>query len=210
MNKFEHNFVYNTYNTIADHFSETRSYVWPNIKKYIDNIEIGSNIADIGCGNGKNMYREDCNMIGVDFCEKFVEICKNKNKNVIVGNCVNIPLKSNTYDYTLCIAVLHHLSDNLRRIQCLDELIRITKIKGKLLVQVWDYEGNTHRSPNKDAMIKWNLQKKYADTKQNIEINRFYHLFSENELIDMVKDKNVKILNYYNSHNNWVIELEKI
>ena len=95
MNEFEHNFVYNTYNTIAVHFSETRSYVWPNIKKYIDNIEIGSNIADIGCGNGKNMYREDCNMIGVDFCEKFVEICKNKNKHVIVGNCVNIPLKSN-------------------------------------------------------------------------------------------------------------------
>ena len=55
-------------------------------------------------------------------------------------------------------------------------------------------------------MIKWNLQK----NKKNIQIDRFYHLFSKNELIQMFEYKNVKILDYYNSHNNWVIELQKI
>ena len=37
-------------------------------------------------------------MIGIDFCEKFVEICQNKQKNVIMGNCLKIPLKSNSID----------------------------------------------------------------------------------------------------------------
>jgi len=206
MNSIEEKYVYNTYCKIAEHFNKTRHYVWPNIKKYIDNIEKGSFIADIGCGNGKNMYRNDCYTVGVDFCDKFVEICKQKQQNVIVGNCLDIPLESNYFDYTLCIAVLHHLSNYKRRMKCIDELIRITKKNGKILIQVWDYEGNTHRSKTKNAMIKWNLQK----NKKNIHIDRFYHLFSKNELIEMHESKNVKILDYYNSHNNWVIELQKI
>ena len=57
LDSLEKKYVYETYNTIANHFDKTRSYVWPNIKKYIDTIKANSIVADIGCGNGKNMYR---------------------------------------------------------------------------------------------------------------------------------------------------------
>ena len=211
MNHLENKYVYETYNKIAEHFSNTRNYVWQNIKEYINKIESNSVIADIGCGNGKNMYRDDCYMIGIDFCEKFVEICQNKQKNVIMGNCLKIPLKSNSIDITLNIAVLHHLSTKERRIKVINELIRITKPNGKILIQVWAYESDRGKKQGvQDAMIKWNLQKKYNGEKQNIEIDRYYYLFTKNELPNMIPLDKVKIVDYYNSHDNWVIELIKI
>ena len=207
MNDFERKYVYDTYTKIALHFNSTRHYVWPNIKKYIDNIPKDSNIADIGCGNGKNMYRDDCSMIGVDFCDEFVKLCKFKGKNVIKGNCLKIPLKSNYYDVVLNIAVLHHLSSVDRRIDAINELIRIAKHKGKILIQVWGFESK--RSDTQDAMIEWNLKKKFNKEKKEIKINRYYYLFKNDELKKLIPLEKVNILNYYNSHNNWVIELEK-
>lgn len=207
MNAFEKEHVYDTYTKIALHFNSTRHYVWPNIKEYIDKIPSKSKIADIGCGNGKNMYRNDCTMIGIDFCEEFVSLCQSKGKNVIQGNCLKIPLESNCYDFVLNIAVLHHLSSKERRIEAINELIRITKPNGKLLIQVWGFESK--RSDTQDAMIEWNLNKKFNKEKKVVKINRYYYLFKDDELKNLIPLDKVKILNYYNSHNNWVIELEK-
>ena len=209
MNNLERDYVYDTYNVIGEHFSNTRHYVWPNVKSYIDKIEPGSLIADIGCGNGKNMYRDDCVIQGLDFCDKFVEICKKKNKNVILGNCISTPFKDNSFDYTLSVAVIHHLSTSSRRLKAIEELIRITKPGGKIFIQVWGY--SCKKSEKQDAMIEWNLQKKYIDGgKKNIKINRYYYLFMDNELKEMIPTDKVKILKYYDSYNNWIAELVKI
>ena len=208
MESKEQEHVLNTYNLIADHFSNTRHYVWPNVKNFIDSIIPGSLVADIGCGNGKNMYRKDCDNIGLDFCEKFVEICKSKKKKAILANCVSIPFQDNKFDVTLSIAVLHHLSTKERRQKGLDELIRITKPGGKIMVQVWGFESG--KSDEQDAMIHWNLQKKYSDHKKSVIIDRYYYLFKGDELKQMIPEDKVRIIKYYNTHDNWVAELQKL
>ena len=43
------------YNKIANDFSRTRYKVWDGVKQFLDTIPVDSKIADIGCGNGKNM-----------------------------------------------------------------------------------------------------------------------------------------------------------
>ena len=58
-------------------------------------------------------------------------------------------------------------------------------------------------------MIEWNLNKKFNKEKKVVKINRYYYLFKDDELKNLIPLDKVKILNYYNSHNNWVIELEK-
>jgi ubiquinone/menaquinone biosynthesis C-methylase UbiE len=45
--------VYEVYEKIAPHFSNTRYKPWPKIKAYLDSLPEGSLNADIGCGNGK-------------------------------------------------------------------------------------------------------------------------------------------------------------
>jgi len=133
----EQDYVYKTYDVIADHFSETRFSVWQNVKIFLNSVKSGSLIADIGCGNGKNMFRPDCVFHGLDTCQKFVNICNSKGLDTRVGNCTDIPFNTNTYNATICIAVVHHLSKIKDRKKCIQELIRITKPDGKILIQVW-------------------------------------------------------------------------
>jgi alkylated DNA repair protein alkB family protein 8 len=45
--------VYEVYEKIAPHFSNTRYKPWPKIAKYLESLPIGSFNIDIGCGNGK-------------------------------------------------------------------------------------------------------------------------------------------------------------
>ena len=45
--------VYEVYEKIAPHFSNTRYKPWPKIADFINGQADGSIIADIGCGNGK-------------------------------------------------------------------------------------------------------------------------------------------------------------
>ena len=53
-----------------------------------------------------------------------IEYIRYKNENIL-------------YDYVMCIAVIHHLSNKERRKQAIKELLRITKKDGKILIYVW-------------------------------------------------------------------------
>ncbi len=46
-----------------------------------------------------------------------------------------IPMRSNSCDVAICIAVMHHLSSTPRRLQCLRELSRTVKPGGRINVQ---------------------------------------------------------------------------
>lgn len=49
----ENTHVHKVYENIASHFSETRHKPWPGVLNYIQSLEVGSILVDIGCGNGK-------------------------------------------------------------------------------------------------------------------------------------------------------------
>lgn len=194
--------VKNTYEQIASHFSETRHHVWPPVKKYIDSFESNSLVADIGCGNGKNMYRQDCEFIGLDFCSNFTEICYEKGLSSVVADSLNLPLKDNLFDYTMSVAVIHHLDSESKRLQAIQELIRITKPGGKVFISVWALkqpENSKRKFIQADNMVEWN---KYGK-----KFYRFYHIFEDQELYDLCSD--FKTEDYIYSAGNWSIVLIK-
>jgi len=41
------------YEEICNHFSETRHKQWPNVTKFLESLEEGTLLLDVGCGNGK-------------------------------------------------------------------------------------------------------------------------------------------------------------
>lgn len=45
--------VYEVYEKIAPHFSNTRYKPWPNVVKFLNELPDCSIVADVGCGNGK-------------------------------------------------------------------------------------------------------------------------------------------------------------
>lgn len=46
------------YEEISNHFSETRHKRWPNVTKFLESLEEGTLLLDVGCGNGKYLCRD--------------------------------------------------------------------------------------------------------------------------------------------------------
>ena len=195
-----------TYNTISTHFSKTRYNIWNCVKLFLDNIEKNAIIGDIGCGNGKNMvYRDDCEFYGCDFSVELVKICKSKGLNVITGDILNIPYKNNMFDNTICIAVIHHLSDIEKRKESIKELLRVTKKGGKILILVWAFE------QEKNSKRKFLEQENFIDWKdknKNLLGKRYYYVFKKNELETLLPE-NTNIIESFYERGNWGIIIEK-
>lgn len=71
--------------------------------------------------------------------------------DVGVADCLNLPLRTSSYDGVLCIAVLHHISSQSRRVSVLEEISRILVVNGRALVTVWAEE---QENPSK-TIEKW-------------------------------------------------------
>ena len=215
INNLEIEKVHNVYDIISKHFSTTRKIIWPKVEDFINSFDSKSLILDIGCGNGKNMgSREDCIYIGLDACENLMNQAKEQyNCSYIVGNCINLPFESNSFNYAMSIAVIHHLSTESRRLQAIQEITRILKKEGEALIYVWAYEQpRFENEKSQDVNVKWMLQKKYSEKKENDEIfYRYYHLFKKNELENLIYQvKELKIIESGNQYNNWYCVVKKI
>ena len=77
---------------------------------------------------------------------------------------MNIPLRTNSCDSAICIAVLHHLSTFERRKRCLQELVRIVRPGGLINIQAWaiDQDATSRRKfAANDVFVPFNAQPKY-------------------------------------------------
>lgn len=197
--------VQDVYNKIASDFDRTRYYQWKGIKDFINSLQNNSLIADIGCGNGKNMIDNRHIFIGFDFSIEFAKICNKKGIQSIVANNTNIPSRDNFFDHTISVAVIHHLSTELQRKKCINELIRITKPGGKIFIEVWSFERETGEEfKEQDNMIRW----KHRDTGKVYQ--RFYHLFKKNELEDLIPKNISKIISSKYERNNYIVIIQKL
>ena len=194
--------VLDVYSKIASDFSRTRYKVWISVENFINQFPKNTQFLEIGCGNGKNMLRPE-NFMGCDNCQQFVDICKQKNLNVILADAINLPYSSNMFDVTLSIAVLHHLSSIERRTTALKEMFRVTKLGGQLLIEVWCFEDNPRCGNKPDSMISW----KY----ENKTYLRYYHFFTKDDILNLFKKiECCRVDNIVLEKNNWIVYCSKI
>lgn len=197
------------YNKISNQFDRTRIRIWGSVKNFLISIPAQSSILEIGCGNGKNMlFRDDLDFHGIDLSEKQVEICKNKNLNVNVANMTSLPFKENQFDYAICIATYHHLDNDIDRKKSLEEMYRILKKNGQILLTVWAIEQDldSHVSfKNRDEMVPWK-NKDDGNT-----YYRYYHVYGKNDLEEEIKRLypkfKIEIIDF--ELGNWYVILSK-
>lgn len=218
MDKFEEKHVTNVYDKIANSFNRTRKNPWPQVVDFINQFPKNSLIGDIGCGNGRFMLtRKDCKFEGCDNSKEMVRICNEQNLKVKHGNIINIPFQDNYFDGIINIAVLHHLTTPEKRIQGIKEMIRIVKPGGKLLIEVWSYEASINTKFRFQTVEKecFNEQDKFLSWKEPNQINdqedkfRYYHLFTKDEILELVNKFNVKVIDCFLDHGNWFVNIEK-
>ena len=194
--KVEIEYVKQIYEYIASEFNVTRAYKWSWITNFINSLPKNSLIYDIGCGSGRNMDYSDYRFIGFDNCESFIELCRNKGLKAYYSEITDIKIRDNSADALICIATFHHLSTYENRIKALQELKRIVKINGKILLSVWAKEQpkKTRITFDKygDNIVFW--KKKYP---------RYYYIFELDELILLINQVGLNIDNeFYDCGNN--------
>jgi SAM-dependent methyltransferase len=162
----EKKYVYEVYDKIADHFSSTRYKPWPRVVEFLDSLPLGSLVGDIGCGNGKYLFSsENVTMLGSDISNNLLKICQAKSADVFVADSLNLPVKSESLDHAISIAVIHHFSTPAKRVRAIEEIVRVTKKGGKCLLYVWAMEQDERKFGSQDIFVPWNLQKKFEQKK---------------------------------------------
>ncbi|XP_071951637.1 uncharacterized protein [Antedon mediterranea] len=151
--------VHDVYDKIAPHFSDTRYKAWPKVKGFIEGLEPGSLIADVGCGNGKYLHiNPSIYKLGSDCCSRLTQIAQQRGHNVLVCDNINLPYRSGSCDAVISIAVIHHFATVERRVKALQELARITRPGGRVMVCVWALEQSHRKFDAQDVLVPWHFQ----------------------------------------------------
>ena len=114
---------------------------------------------------------------------------------VAVADCIHLPLRSDSCDAAICIAVMHHLSTEGRRIRCLSELQRIVKKGGLINVQAWALEqevDSKRKFHGTDLLVPFNAQPKYLQAASSTSTAKKEEATSQDEtVISNAKGKGV-------------------
>lgn len=102
------------------------------------------------------------------------------------------------------------MSTSERRKAAIGEMLRILKQGGLGLIYVWAKEQEEKKFDEQDVFVPWKSNVKGGDTFQ-----RYYHVFVEGELEDLVKDVQVagfrfEVRRNYYDRSNWAVVLEKV
>lgn len=219
----EKNHVYAVYDKIAPHFSDTRYKPWPRVVSFLSSLEKGSLVGDIGCGNGKYLSCVDgISTIGTDRSGNLTRIAyeKNPNSNLFICDSLSLPIRENTLDAAISIAVIHHFSNDKLRIRAIKEIKRSVKKGGLFLIYVWALEQEKGKFKGQDNLVAWHLHNNYKDDensskdeiakgieikeKNSVVYQRYYHVFKNGELEKLIGEiEGVKIIESYYDHENW-------
>lgn len=198
------------YDVIAKDFSKTRKELWSDLLFLGDLAKDGDNILDLGCGNGRLVKLfEDLriNYTGIDISPNLLDQAKqdfgeNDRQKFVVGGALNLPFADNSFDKVYSIAFFHHIPSKKMRIQVMDEIKRVLRPDGLLLLTVWNlrqkkfrkfiYQNILNKLKGKsdmdffDVLIPWR--------RDGESIYRYCHAFTKNELKKLVVDADFKLM----------------
>lgn len=105
-------------------------------------VPIGSKLLDVGCGTGvlaEALVKEGYLVTGLDPFQGMLKYVKQRvpELDTVHGKGEDLPFPNNTFDFTYCVAVMHHVAEKPNVRKTLLEMVRVTKPGGKIMV--WDH-----------------------------------------------------------------------
>jgi len=206
------------YEKYSKEFDSTRQKPWKEVIYYSNIFKENWIIADIGCGNGRHsvhLLSKNCLVIGLDISFNLIKLAIKRVKNnflfyPIVCDALYLPLKDESVNGIISIALIHHIPFKMNRLRFINECIRILNKNGLIIATVWNllkinhifkalleypfYKINQEIAEFGDVYLNWGKHAK-----------RYFHLFTLKELVKMFNSKKLKII-FFSSFGKGVIK----
>ena len=174
-----------TYDRIADHFSSTREYPWPEVESFCAGRHAAVAL-DVGCGNGRHtelLAEHADRVVGLDASRGLLSAARKRvhGAALVAGDAASLPVADGAVDLAVYVATLHHLPTRRLRRESLDELARVLDDGGTALVSAWSTEADRFETDTDadvetgfDTEIDWTLPGGEA-------VPRYYHIYAPPE-----------------------------
>lgn len=211
--------VKTTYNSIAPHFSQTRSKLWEDFAYFTPYLRDSQFVLDLGCGNGRlleMLKNKDIRYIGIDNSKELLEEARKKyaNRDISItfkeGDAMNLSGYENDFDVIFFIAAFHHIPSAELRQKVMDNIASSLKPGGVLIMTNWNLFQKRYRpivvsymlsrlfSPSKSiegmVMKDLNVRDVFIPWKSGEKVyNRYVHAYTLQELRDYVESSGLAI-----------------
>ena len=159
--------------------------------EFIDNSK--GKILDFGSGSGRNLLNikntKGKEIYLVDFSQKMLDFALERAKklklniNTTKASLKKAPFEDNFFDAAICVAAIHCMPEEKNREKALKELYRVLKKGAKADIEVWNKNSERFKKAPKQKFINWRDKGK-----------RFYYLYEEQELKDLLTKIGFKII----------------
>lgn len=191
------------YNAIAAHFSDSRSFLWDDLKDpvFTQYLRSGASVLDIGCGNGRlSQLFVDHNVVyvGLDQSQALIDLARQKfpEYTFVVSEMTNLPFPDTHFDAVYAIASFHHLPDENFRLLALREMHRVLQGDGMVLMTNWNLSSDWAKEKY-GAGEEGNFSIPWKDGAGNVLGNRYYHGFTLSELETLATEAGFSVKEQY-------------
>lgn len=136
------------FDAVADEYDESlpvhvmEHYINKRTAFVREHVSSGSKILDVGCGTGvlaERLLQQGYDVTGADpFAAMLHHMAKRDSRlKTVHAPGQDLPFDDGTFDFTYCVAVMHHIADPQDVRDTLIEMCRVTKPGGMVLV--WDH-----------------------------------------------------------------------
>lgn len=215
-----------TYDRIAEHFSSTREYPWPEVRTFLDDhaeaavdgaeaeraggknggeTQTPTRGLDLGCGNGRHaeaMAEFVDRVVALDASRGLLEQARERSADrefaaeLVQGDASSLPLADDSVSVAVYVATLHHLRPREARVASLSELARVLAPGGRALVSAWSVE---HDRFDEEEGFDTTVDWTLPGGER---VPRYYHVYDAEEFAADVEESALSVVDSFVSSGN--------
>lgn len=183
---------------IADSWKDFRSKMPGEVHNYL--IKRSGKILDVGCGGGRTLLnKKDISWTCVDFSKEMLKNAKKKAEELEIEadfkkvNSSKLPFDDSSFDHVLLYSVLHCVETEKNRKKTLEEIHRVLKPKGTMLISVWGSNAPRINGRTGEMKVPWEQGKE--------KVERYTYIYTKDELKNLLEETGFEIEQDFEDNN---------
>jgi ubiquinone/menaquinone biosynthesis C-methylase UbiE len=190
--------IMEVFDTIAEEFSRSRRRVWKSLED-AGPFE-GEIVLDLGAGSGRNssfiVEGGAAFVVAADISSEMLKVLVSNLKGGCRGlvqpvrcDALHLPFSPSAFDKVIFVATIHHIPGSLARLRAMQEVKRVLKQDGAVLVTAWALIQLRFLRRLPAMIMNWLKGREFGDLYVPWgNKKRFYHLFTVRGLRALAKD----------------------